>query len=47
MEWNDSSVCARCAEEIGPAELRYSLREYRRPLCVRCIEEIESRRGSA
>ncbi len=41
----DPAVCARCKEEIGPAELRYSLRVYRLPLCERCIEEIRSRRG--
>ena len=46
QQWSDSTVCARCKEEIGPAELRYSLRTYHRPLCERCIEEIQARRGA-
>lgn len=46
QQWSDPTVCARCREEIGPAELRYSLRTYHRPLCERCIEEIRARRGA-
>ena len=46
MRLSDPTVCARCTTEIGPAELRYSLRTYHRPLCERCIEEIRSRRGA-
>jgi hypothetical protein len=45
-QFTDPTVCARCKEEIGPAELRYSLRTYHRPLCLRCIEEIRARRGA-
>ncbi len=44
MRWSDPTVCARCREEIGPAELRYSRRVFHRPLCIRCIEEVAARR---
>ena len=46
MPFSDPTACARCREEIGPAELRYSLRTYRRPLCERCLEEIRAGRGA-
>ncbi len=46
MHSSDPTVCARCREEIGPAELRYSLRTYHLPLCERCIEEIRTRQGT-
>ena len=46
MQFSDPTVCARCRDEIGLAELRYSLRMYRRPLCERCLEEVQSRRGA-
>lgn len=46
MAFDDPTICARCREEIGPAELRYSLRMFHRPLCAVCIEEIQSRRGA-
>ena len=42
---SDPTVCSRCREEIGPAELRYACATYHRPLCLRCIEEIRARRG--
>ena len=46
MQWSDPTICARCKTEIGPAELRHGLRVYHRPLCERCIEEIQARRGA-
>lgn len=45
QQWSDSIVCSRCREEIGPAELRYGLRVYHRPLCERCIGEIRAPEG--
>ena len=46
MQFSDPTACARCREEIGPAELRYSLWTYHRPLCERCLEEIRAGRGA-